>query len=94
MKIITLLLCLSCMLLTACMPQTIREGGIVLHEEACENTDCLSFYSDETIVYVTKSGEKYHTADCPFLTDSAIPVSLEQALAEGKTSCSRCHPTE
>lgn len=94
MKKLLLLCLLFILLLTACTPQAIREGGIVVHGTSCETADCLSYYSDETVVYVTKSGEKYHTADCTYLTDSAIPVSLEQALAEGKTPCSYCHPPE
>lgn len=88
-------LCLVCaFLLSACMPQTIRGGGIVVHADACETASYLSYYSDEMIVYVTRSGKKYHNADCSHLTDSAMPISLEQALAEGKTPCSYCHPPE
>jgi len=90
-----LLLILACMLLlSACAPQTVREGGAVVHGQPRETADYLSYYQDESVVYVTKSGEKYHTADCSYLTDSAYPVSLEQAIAEGKTPCSRCHPDE
>ena len=81
-----------CLLLSACAPATVRDGGVVLRGDPRETADYLSYYQDETIVYVTKSGEKYHTADCSYLTDSAMPVSLEQAIAEGKTPCSRCHP--
>ena len=95
MKKTVLLLCLACiLLLSACIPQTVQEGGVVVRGETPNSADYLSYYSDESIVYVTKSGEKYHTADCSYLTDSAIPVSLEQALAEEKTPCSRCHPPE
>jgi len=82
------------LLLTACAPQAVREGGIVVHGQAVELTDYLSYYEDEPVVYVTKSGKKYHTADCSYLTDTAYPVSLEQAIAEGKTPCSRCHPDD
>jgi hypothetical protein len=90
-KLLSLVLVL-CLMLTACAPETVREGGVVLHGNPRETTDYLTYYQHETIVYVTKSGEKYHTADCSYLTDSAMPVSLEQAVAEGKTPCSRCHP--
>ncbi len=88
-----LLLFITCILiLSSCAPDIVREGGAVVHGQPQNSADFLSYYADETIVYVTKSGEKYHTADCSYLTDSAIPVSLEQAVAEGKTPCKRCHP--
>lgn len=90
--ILALLACL--LLLASCTPQIVREGGIVVHGEAPVTSDYLSYYENETVVYVTKSGKKYHTAGCSYLTDSAYPISLEQALAEGKTPCSRCHPDE
>lgn len=89
------LLCLLCILvLTACTPETVWEGGVVVRGEARGTDDYLSYYTDEVIVFVTESGKKYHTADCSYLTDSAMPVSLAQANAEGKTPCSRCHPPE
>lgn len=43
-------------------------------------------------VYVTKSGEKYHRADCSFLKNSSEGKSLKDAKAAGKTPCSRCKP--
>jgi hypothetical protein len=88
------LLCFTCLLLlAACASDTVLQGGVVLRGQPQVTADYLSYYEDETIVYVTKSGEKYHTAGCSYLTDSAMPVSLEQAVAEGKTPCSRCHPS-
>ncbi len=80
--------------LSACASGAVRGGGIVLRGQPEDTEDYLSYYTDETIVYVTKSGEKYHTEGCSYLTDSKMPVSLEQAVTEGKTPCSRCHPPE
>jgi hypothetical protein len=95
MKKVALIMPLLCiMLLTACAPQIVRQGGVVVYGDARETAGYLSYYAEETVVYVTKSGEKYHIADCSYLTDSAMPVSLEQAVAEGKQPCSRCHPDE
>jgi|AGTN01.2.fsa_nt_gi hypothetical protein len=94
-KIIAALLLLSfILLLAACAPDAVREGGSVVRGQPPDTADYLSYYADETIVYVTRSGKKYHTEDCSYLTDTAAPVSLEQAVAEGKTPCSRCHPPE
>lgn len=45
-----------------------------------------------TTVYVTKSGKKYHTQDCQFLTPGASAMSVADATARGLTPCSRCKP--
>jgi len=44
------------------------------------------------IVYVTKTGEKYHTSNCSYLRKSKIEKSLSDAVDEGYEPCSRCHP--
>ena len=46
----------------------------------------------ESIVYISKSGTKYHTADCSSLGDTRKEISLEKALASGKTPCKKCNP--
>ena len=46
----------------------------------------------EVTVYVTRTGEKYHTDGCQYLRKSQIPISLEDAKASGYTPCSKCHP--
>lgn len=49
-------------------------------------------YRQEAIVYVTRTGSKYHTADCSYLRYSSIPMKKSEALAEGYSACSRCNP--
>lgn len=46
----------------------------------------------ETAVYVTKTGNKYHTASCSSLKNSRREISLAAAVAEGYEPCSRCKP--
>jgi endonuclease YncB( thermonuclease family) len=48
--------------------------------------------AEEIIVYVTKSGKKYHRKDCQYLRKSAIPITLKEAIARGYEPCSRCKP--
>ena len=43
------------------------------------------------IVYVGKTGSKYHYKDCRTLKDGACPMSLSDAEAEGRTPCKVCH---
>jgi micrococcal nuclease len=48
--------------------------------------------SEEVIVYITKTGSKYHRGTCSYLSRSKIPISLKDAVARGYTPCSRCNP--
>lgn len=44
----------------------------------------------ETMVYITESGTKYHTAGCSYLKDSVSEVTLDSAKSRGCSACSRC----
>jgi phosphatidylserine/phosphatidylglycerophosphate/cardiolipin synthase-like enzyme len=46
--------------------------------------------ANETIVYVTRTGKKYHRAGCRYLSKSMIPMKLEEAIAAGYSACSVC----
>ena len=45
----------------------------------------------EIMVYITRTGKKYHRADCSSLRKSRISVSLEEAK-QFYTPCLRCRP--
>ena len=47
--------------------------------------------TNSTIVYVTKTGEKYHKPSCSYLRKSKIQMNLSDAKAQGYTPCSRCY---
>lgn len=44
------------------------------------------------VVYVTKSGKKYHTEGCRFVTHGGTALTLAEAVARGLEPCSRCRP--
>ena len=46
---------------------------------------------NSTIVYVTKTGEKYHKSSCSYLRNSKIQMNLSDAKSQGYTPCSRCY---
>lgn len=46
----------------------------------------------ESMVYITKTGKKYHRSSCSYLKSSKIPIDLSSAKKEGYTPCSRCNP--
>lgn len=48
----------------------------------------------EIIVYVTKTGGKYHRAGCQYLRRSSFPISLKDAKASLYSPCSRCRPPQ
>jgi len=43
-------------------------------------------------VYITKTGKKYHSSGCRYLSKSRIPISLTKAKQRGYTACSVCRP--
>lgn len=47
--------------------------------------------NQETTVYITNTGSKYHKSGCQYLKESKIPISLSNAKARGYTPCSKCY---
>jgi hypothetical protein len=45
-------------------------------------------------VYITRTGKRYHRDGCRYLSMSKIPISLNDAKANGYTPCKVCHPPE
>lgn len=45
-----------------------------------------------TVIYITKTGKKYHLEDCSYLRQSKIKTTKRDAIANGYTACSRCKP--
>lgn len=44
------------------------------------------------VVYITKTGEKYHEYDCPSLWNSCIETTVGDAVDDGYEPCERCNP--
>lgn len=45
-----------------------------------------------TVVYVTKTGEKYHKKGCSSLKKSCIETTLQDAVGDGYEPCKKCKP--
>lgn len=43
-------------------------------------------------VYITKTGAKYHSEGCRYLSKSKIAIDLTDAIAKGYGACSVCKP--
>lgn len=48
--------------------------------------------NSDVIVYITKTGSKYHRAGCRYLARSCIPIPLSEAKKLGYMPCSVCRP--
>jgi len=48
--------------------------------------------NDKDIVYTTKTGKKYHRAECKCLKKSKIAISREEATKRGYQPCKLCKP--
>lgn len=46
----------------------------------------------EKVVYITKTGKKYHRLGCRYLRKSCIPISLTEAKRRSYTPCEVCKP--
>ncbi len=47
---------------------------------------------EASIVYITRTGERYHRGDCHHLRQSKIPINLNDAINQGYTPCRNCRP--
>ena len=83
-------LLISTLFLASCASDIVSAGGVVIRSEMPKPTDIAAYYSKENIVYVTKSGTKYHKEGCTYLKSSKIMISLEQAVDAGLEPCSKC----
>ena len=54
--------------------------------------DKIPASDDDQIVYITKTGAKYHTGHCRYLKRSKIPIKFKDAVAAGYTPCKVCNP--
>lgn len=46
----------------------------------------------ETVVYITKTGEKYHKDGCRYLRQSKIKTTKKEAIKNGYGACKVCKP--
>ena len=51
-----------------------------------------SLVSGKTLVYVTRTGSKYHRDGCSSLSKSKIEITLKEAIEQGYEPCKRCKP--
>ncbi len=57
-----------------------------------QDTNLPSSNINNSTVYVTKSGKKYHKLGCRFLGENPIAISIEEAKQKGYQPCKICFP--
>lgn len=63
--------------------------GIVIPAGGIHITDGIDFKKE--IVYITRTGVKYHEGDCFHLRKSKFGIDAEDAKNRGYTPCKNCH---
>lgn len=53
---------------------------------------CTHRKATDYTVYITNTGNKYHTNACRYLGKSALPISLKDICTRGYGPCSECGP--
>ena len=69
-----------------------REKGIGLWADVEGMGALIANEDDNPIVYITRTGKKYHREGCRALKSSKIPITLKEACDRGYTACSLCDP--
>lgn len=59
---------------------------------ACNISAHTSEITQQKIVYITRTGSKYHRGDCRYLRQSKMQTTRKDATRNGYTACSVCKP--
>ena len=61
-------------------------------ERASVKMKIEQYNQQEMVVYITRTGKKYHCSGCGYLSKSKIPISLKDAKKNRYTPCKACNP--
>lgn len=81
------LICLSFIFITGCHSHN-TDNRLTKQNVNVYKTDIKEI---SNAVYITRTGEKYHTKDCSYLK-SRIQITLTDAKKNGYEPCKRCNP--
>ena len=70
---------------------TLPPATAVPTPDTATSANASSASSDTEMVWVGETGNKYHYEDCRSLRGKGHQITMEEALAEGRTSCGICH---
>ena len=74
-----------------------KTGEYHYHNKPTSNTTAPTYKESiqdtkniEGIVYITKTGKRYHSAGCRYLSKSKISIDIKEAISREYTACSIC----
>lgn len=70
--------------------QADKTGDIETSTSGSKEVTAGSPDEKEVVVYITKTGTKYHFDGCDYLSKSQIPILLEEAIRRGYEPCKVC----
>jgi len=76
-------------LLTLCAV-LIVPAGIGGRVPVLAGTEALASARQECVVYITRTGNRYHKDGCRYLRQSRVPVAKSEAIKAGYTPCKVC----
>jgi endonuclease YncB( thermonuclease family) len=73
-------------------PRENRQSTTIHPADSPEQTMPSRSFDNETTVYITSTGEKYHRHECRYLMKSMIPIRLGDARTRDLVPCPVCDP--
>lgn len=70
---------------------TEKSGEIITTNISTSNNE-NNITSSDNIVYIGTTGTKYHKQSCSTLKVKGKPITLDEALSQGREPCKRCKP--
>ena len=67
--------------------QTTAQSGEPKQEQPVQREE---FKDEERVVYITPTGEKYHKKGCRTIKGDCTEISINDAIAQGRTACKVC----
>jgi len=88
-RLVTLVLCLTILVTVgvalAQAPLPAQDSGATIQAP-------VQLHAGTDIVYITRTGEKYHRSGCQYLRLSKIATTRSEAIKSRYTACSVCNP--
>jgi micrococcal nuclease len=85
-----LLLLLAALSVFAAPASAVNVNSIQAKPTAKSITDMVT--PNEEIVYIAKTGKKYHKSNCRYVKKSKTAIKKSEAQKRGYTACSVCKP--
>ena len=80
----------SCTYISSEPRELVMSNSVRKHYKSCSICDSYKLKNGNEAYCFVKSGEAYHTGDCPVVDKYVISIEKEEAIRKGYTPCSKC----